>query len=50
MCYQGYAYGVAPGIEQNTDGQTYWGELMEATQVYRSPGTAGLTGQEDSNV
>ena len=41
MCYHGYAYGVAPGIEQNTDGQTYWGELKEATQVSSYPGRAG---------
>ena len=37
LCYHGYAYGVAPGNEQNNDGQTYWGELVEATVVPRYP-------------
>ena len=41
LCYHGYAYGVAPGNEQNNDGQTYWGELVEATQVSSYLGRAG---------
>ena len=39
LCYHGYAYGVAPGNEQNNDGQ--WGELVEATQVSSYLGRAG---------
>ncbi len=34
-------WGLLPGNEQNTDWQTYWGELVEATQVSSYLGRAG---------